>query len=655
MGLSLSDSVPNRGLGRARSAVALTLGLLGVALFPTLACTPDADKNYDERARVATDQLDPGCIDQCLHVAEGSPVAPPVDCAAAEEGIEFYPLPIWDFEGGLGSNMYTYTDNSSAFLDPNGWEPRAETATRCEGRPDDQVLHIRGGPFVDWGGGLGRDLKCLNHSPELGAFKLAELGIEPEDYLNYTLTDAAVINSTCDTSADCRPGLDCVLDGTTNRCLAPQCTSNDDCTVPGWYCPPPGDDPSAARRCQRYVTDRSCGEAPSWVMPETGTRYSAESEGACRQGNDASDDPLYLQYRSLIESACPERDREAILAESSLDSGDEEFMLGMTLDMSEWEGVSFWARRTVDSQAGIRIAVGDKFTDDDLSYQQFHVNPESELYCKRNRECGLKAGSTDTCLDQRSCIRLNTARAGQAQTNPQECGLGGTIRDGVCVPIDICFDPETDLVREGWTCAETDGVWECDEVQDDAALTHQRCADDCTGIGNCVRPDECPAGHKCSTYDFGATDDPADDVRYCWNTLWDQVPSDEEHEFPVCGDSACDFFYRPFQKADAQFYGTTCQDFSFAGGITRGYCYDPEDEDTGPFESQFVCGDHWIKPVYLSDQWRFYTIPFKELLQQGWAKEAHEFDLTSLAVIRMTWDRGWVDYYIDDVRFYRYK
>ncbi len=33
----------------------------------------------------------------------------------------------------------------------------------------------------------------------------------------------------------------------------------------------------------------------------------------------------------------------------------------MTLDMSRREGVSFWARRTVDSQAGIRIAVGDRF------------------------------------------------------------------------------------------------------------------------------------------------------------------------------------------------------------------------------------------------------------------------------------------------------
>ncbi len=34
-----------------------------------------------------------------------------------------------------------------------------------------------------------------------------------------------------------------------------------------------------------------------------------------------------------------------------------------------------------------------------------------------------------------------------------------------------------------------------------------------------VHPDECPAGHPCSTYDFGATEDPSDDVRYCWNPL----------------------------------------------------------------------------------------------------------------------------------------
>ena|SRR5688572_21841962 len=238
MGLSLSDHTPNRGLGRGRLALLLTASALGIALCPTLACTPDDQKNYDERRRVATDQLDPGCIDQCLHVEEGSPVAPPVDCAAAEEGIEFFPLPIWDFEGGLGSNMYTYTDNSSAFLDPNGWEPRAEVQERCGGNPGNQVLHIRGGPFVDWGGGLGRDLKCLNWSPQLGAFKLGELGIEPERFLNYALEDASIIAAPCTSTADCNPGLECVDDGASNRCRPPQCTSNADCTTPGWYCQP---------------------------------------------------------------------------------------------------------------------------------------------------------------------------------------------------------------------------------------------------------------------------------------------------------------------------------------------------------------------------------------------------------------------------------
>jgi len=654
MGLSLSDSKPNRGLGTARSALVLTMGLVGLALSSTFACTPDSEKNYEERARAATDQLDPGCVDQCLHIAEGAPVAPPVDCAAAEQDLEFYPLPIWDFEGGLGSNMYSYTDNSSAFLDPNGWEPRAEEQSRCDGQPPTQVLHIRGGPFVDWGGGIGRDLKCLNHSPELAAIKLGELGVAPEEYLSFALEDPGVINNTCDSTADCRPGLDCVEDGSSRRCLSPECTSNDDCTVPGWYCPPAGDDPAEVRHCDRYVPDRACGEAPSWVMPETGQRYSAESEGACGGGNESSDDPLYLQYRALIESACPRRDQEAIVAESTLDSGEEEFMLAMTLDMSEWEGVSFWARRTVDSQAGIRIAVGDKHTDDDLNYQQLHVNPESEPYCRRNRECGLKYESEDTCIDQRPCVPMNWADVGTPQTNPQNCN-SGTIRDGVCTTSSICFDPETDLMRDGWSCEQVDGKWQCTEEVLDAPLEHQRCADDCNGIDNCVHPDACPAGHECSTYQFNDPDDPSDDERYCWNTLWDQVPTDPEHEFQVCGDSACNFFYRPFQKADAQFYGTTCQDYSFAGGITRGYCYDPEDPDAGPYESQFVCGDHWIKPVYLSDQWEFFKIPFEELLQQGWAKEAHEFDLTSLAVIRMTWDRGWVDYYIDDVRFYRYK
>ncbi len=41
------------------------------------------------------------------------------------------------------------------------------------------------------------------------------------------------------------------------------------------------------------------------------------------------------------------------------------------------------------------------------------------------------------------------------------------------------------------------------------------------------------------------------------------------------------------------------------------------------------------------------------MFQQGWAKQAPNFDLTSISVVRFTWDVGYIDYYIDDVKFYR--
>jgi len=43
------------------------------------------------------------------------------------------------------------------------------------------------------------------------------------------------------------------------------------------------------------------------------------------------------------------------------------------------------------------------------------------------------------------------------------------------------------------------------------------------------------------------------------------------------------------------------------------------------------------------------------LLQQGWAKRSNKLDTTAISVVRFTWDGGWVDFWIDDVRFYRHK
>jgi len=68
---------------------------------------------------------------------------------------------------------------------------------------------------------------------------------------------------------------------------------------------------------------------------------------------------------------------------------------GAALDLSDhtnskgaavrgWDGVSFWARRGPASQPLLRVLVGDKFTDDDLSYladtDPLHLAPK---YCER--------------------------------------------------------------------------------------------------------------------------------------------------------------------------------------------------------------------------------------------------------------------------------
>jgi len=58
--------------------------------------------------------------------------------------------------------------------------------------------------------------------------------------------------------------------------------------------------------------------------------------------------------------------------------------------------------------------------------------------------------------------------------------------------------------------------------------------------------------------------------------------------------------------------------------------------------------------VAMQDNVQFFTVPFTSMTQQGWAKHSARMDLANLTLVRFTWDGGWIDVYIDDVRFYRH-
>ena len=245
-----------------------------------------------------------------------------------------------------------------------------------------------------------------------------------------------------------------------------------------------------------------------------------------------------------------------------------------TLNLSEWEGFSFWARRGPDGQAGVRIGIGDKYTDDDLSFVSYVRDPSRPRHCERNKECGCRS---------------------------KPCSDDGT---GAFYCYDPAVDPPPSLVG-GKETYDLCGVSACNAPYDafPNVLT-----DVCqNNPANCRTCSENP--QSCSGAGGGR---------------------------------------------DPQFYGKACTPFDFRGSITGSYCFNPG-QDPNPFEGTDLCGDLWVKAVNLSTEWQFYRVPFDELLQQGWAKESHFLDLVAASMIRFTFDRGWIDYWIDDVSFYRKK
>jgi hypothetical protein len=122
-----------------------------------------------------------------------------------------------------------------------------------------------------------------------------------------------------------------------------------------------------------------------------------------------------------------------------------------------------------------------------------------------------------------------------------------------------------------------------------------------------------------------------------------------------CDRTQCDEPYEAFQdQPDNQFSGRPCSTFTSRTGITTGYCFDPA-KDPLPAESDQQCGDHWMRGIYLTNEWHLYLVPFTEMLQQGWAKRFGKMDVKHVTMVRLTWDGGYVDYWIGKVAFYRHK
>ena len=353
-----------------------------------------------------------------------------MNCAAAEQGLEFAPFPIADFEGAAAEFLYMYTDDTAILHtdDPvqrsKGYAPPTFLESHCGAvvPSNEHVFHVTGGPFLAWGGGMGISMQHL-------------------------YKDARV------------------------------CTG---VSPPPSFCPPlPADDPDGAQTINQVA-----------------------------------------------------------------------------LDLSQWDGVALWARRGSNSQPLLRVLVGDKHTDDDLSYLMYQKDPAQPRYCERVRDCSCQGHTCDYYADSVSKV---VAGGGYY------CGFPGT---SVASAVTMGQVQDSDMDKASNTC----NVTRCDE-------------------GN------------------------------------------------------------PAYSDDPQFHGRACRPYAFKNGNQSSFCFNPGDPP--PAEPDQQCGDHFTFPLHLTTQWQLYLVPFSSMSQQGWAKKAPFLDLKSVSVVRLTWDAGNIDYYIDDLRFYR--
>jgi hypothetical protein len=236
------------------------------------------------------------------------------------------------------------------------------------------------------------------------------------------------------------------------------------------------------------------------------------------------------------------------------------------IDASQWDGVAVWARRGPNSQPLLRVLVGNKDTDDDISYLMARDQPNVTRYCERvSRDCG--------------CNYHNLSCSFFPDHDP-DGGVNPQIRPG--------------------------------------------------GGDYCGIPGESPAPGVQTT---GGTS-------YATNSCNATKCADDYPAYPG--------------SADPQFNGRPCTAYQFRTGAQLSVCYDPA-RDPRPAEPDQQCGDHWTFPLHLTTEWQLFLVPFNQMYQQGFAKKAPFFDLKTVSVVRLTWDAGFIDYWVDNLRLYRVK
>lgn len=296
---------------------------------------------------------------------------------------------------------------------------------------------------------------------------------------------------------------------------------------------------------------------------------------------------------------------------------DQPSLLG--LDVSDYDGISFWARRGPSGQSTLRIALVDQNTSEDYALQL-----------------------------EREYWRDEKERDPDAVVDPDKAGAKCTRVKGCCrhcaenlefqewIAPDRLDDPEASI-----RVSTQDRCWVPGEPLPEF---REGVKNDVEGIyGWDFRQVE-----KCG---FVPTTEDLDDPSNCWvgaEEIWSQWNTDhglccprtmeEEEADPVEA------------NGDPRYGGKRCRPYVFNYDQSSGsYCYSAG--EVLPEKNQNRCGEGFESAVVVDTEWKLFRVPWREL--RRFTPDKPPIDPNGIWMISFYFSSGYLDTYIDDIGFYR--
>jgi hypothetical protein len=303
-------------------------------------------------------------------------------------------------------------------------------------------------------------------------------------------------------------------------------------------------------------------------------------------------------------------------------AADQPSLLGV--DVSEFEGVSFWARRGPSGQSTLRISLVDDSVSEDLA---FNIEREASRMDIEPAQAGA------ACTRVKGCCRRCTVGVVHDEYVPAYT-VGGVIMSDEYVDPDQTYDrcwlpgsrkphfteASEDTMRDGVPIAEGDiFAWDFRDAE---------CGNEPTTTNILESP--------------------------CWNTDAQTIYNAWKDEFPLCCPPTMaeeDAKPSTFQGlGDPRHGGTPCEPYVFQYDHSSGY-YCHTQGDVLPERNQNRCGEGFEAAVVVDNEWKLFRIPWSEL--RRFTPDKPPFNPKSVWQIAFFFSQGHLDTYIDDVGFYR--